>query len=176
MSIVARNGDAARLPPAHRRHDADLRALGHRSGEAAGEADALAAHEELHVLAHLARLGEHAIAHRWRFAPERVERVRHRVERARQLDRPARARQVAQDRGQAHAHRHRSPYRARADLRAGFRLAAGFAEALVRAETRAGFFAGFAPRACGTRALAGSPITAARTLSTGGSPSATSRH
>jgi hypothetical protein len=65
-------------------------------------------------------------------------------------------------------------------LRAGFRLPAGFAEALVRAgagaDFLAGFFAGFAPRACGTRAFAGSPITAARTLSTGGSPSATSRH
>src|SRR5262245_1143708 len=58
-----------RSAAAHRRHDRDLGVFGHGGGEAAGEADALHPDEELDVLAHLARLGEHAIAHRGHLAP-----------------------------------------------------------------------------------------------------------
>src|SRR5262245_2328780 len=172
-SLLADIVDRAASASAHRRHDVDLAVLGNGRGEAAGEADALHADEELNVLAHLAGLGEDAVAHRRHFPPQRVERVREIVERARQLHRGARAGKIAQDGRQPDDDGHR--YLAREALRACRRADAFLATVFTFALSRESL-ARLTPRACGTRIFAGLPATTARTHSTGGMPSATSDH
>src|ERR671933_499804 len=69
------------LPPAHRRHDRDRAPLGERGAEAAEEADALRADEDVDVRPHLADRRVPAVEHEHR-TPGGV-----RLERAGELDR-----------------------------------------------------------------------------------------